>query len=98
MRFKNRRQIRVPVARSRSGYTGRECPKCKEHFKIVVGTGLQDTQQCNCPYCGHSANHSYFHTRQQIKYATSVVRDKLTADFENRAETDRARIQSEKSE
>lgn len=62
------------------GYVGRTCPNlvCSRYFKIVFGTGLSGITQCICPYCGHRAEQSDFHTPEQIEYGKSVVFRKMT--------------------
>ena len=62
-------------------FTGRECPQpdCEGYFKIELGTGLKgDGLPCHCPYCGHAAGHDQFLTKEQIEYAKSVARRKIT--------------------
>ena len=54
------------------GMFGRECPKCKNYFKVKPGTGLI-TSECICPYCEEKADHSYFFTEAQNEYIRSVV-------------------------
>lgn len=65
--------LSLPLPTGESGYMSRECPDCTKVFKIMPGTGLQDTDSCYCPYCGRKADHSYFHTEDQIDYATDEV-------------------------
>lgn len=68
--------ISVPITADEDGFTGRECPNadCEGYFKIVLGTGLEgDGLPCHCPYCGHTADHNEFWTREQIRYAKSVA-------------------------
>lgn len=60
---------------------GRECPepKCESYFKIQPGTGFKgDDLPCHCPHCGHEAGQDQFFTKAQIKYAESVVLNKVT--------------------
>ncbi len=76
--YGRKRQFSVPVPKGRSGYTDRKCPKCRGRFKIMLGTGLADIEDCHCPYCGCHEPHSCFHTTAQIEYARSVVVDKVT--------------------
>lgn len=33
---------------------------------------------CHCPYCGHSAAHDHFWTKEQIEYAKSLATRKIT--------------------
>jgi hypothetical protein len=63
-----------------SGFIGRECPNldCEGYFKIVFGTGLKgESLPCHCPYCGHTAGHDCFWTKEQIEYAQSVAKRKI---------------------
>ena len=69
-------RISVPITTDEDGFTGRECPnaECEGYFKIVSGTGLEgDGLPCHCPYCGHTADHDEFWTKEQIRYAKSVA-------------------------
>lgn len=66
------RQIQVKFPTDELGLTGRECPSCKEYFKVKFGTGLP-TSECICPYCGEKSEHSQFFTQAQIEYAQSVA-------------------------
>jgi len=72
-------QIKVPIRPDKDGYIGRECPerKCREYFKITLGTGIKGPAPCHCPYCGHTGKADTFVTRQQIEYAKSVAFGKL---------------------
>ena len=66
----------IPIKPDEEGFTGRECPQsdCERYFKVEFGTGLKgDHILCHCPYCGHSATHDHFWTKEQIQYARSVV-------------------------
>lgn len=69
------------LPRDEDGFTGRECPEpaCEGYFKIELGTGLKGKGlPCHCAYCGHSAGHDQFHTKEQIKYAKSLAMRKIT--------------------
>lgn len=72
-------RISVPIRPDEDGYLGRECPnpECEEYFKITPGTGVKGPAPCHCPYCGHTGDQNTFFTRQQIEYATSVVKQKV---------------------
>jgi len=68
--------IRIPMTPDENGLTGRECPQaqCQGYFKVQFGTGLKgDDLPCHCPYCGHSAGHDQFWTKEQIEYVRSVA-------------------------
>jgi len=71
--------VSVPIRPDEDGYLGRECPnpECEEYFKITPGTGITGPAPCHCPYCGHTGDQKSFFTRQQIDYATSVVKRKV---------------------
>ncbi|MBE0608022.1 MAG: hypothetical protein IH609_01440 [Dehalococcoidia bacterium] len=74
--------IRVPS--DEDGFTGRECPaaECEGYFKVQFGTGLEgEGLPCHCPYCGHTADHNQFWTREQIEYAKSVAFREITDAF-----------------
>ncbi|HKI62286.1 MAG TPA: hypothetical protein VKA31_08335 [Mariprofundaceae bacterium] len=68
-------QFSISLSTDEDGYLGRECPseECKGYFKIFPGTGLSGITECHCPYCGHSAEQSDFHTPDQIEYAKSMI-------------------------
>lgn len=74
-------ELKIPVPVSNEGFWGRECPQrdCEKHFGLVPGTGLQgENLPCHCPYCGHRDEHASFYTKDQIKYFSSVVEQKLS--------------------
>lgn len=78
-RLGNNISIRIPP--DEDGFTGRECPapECEGYFKVQSGTGLQgDGLPCHCPYCGHTAGHDQFWTKEQIEYAKSVAIRQVT--------------------
>ena len=73
--------ISIPIAADENAFTGRECPQpdCEGYFKIELGTGLKgEGLPCHCPYCGHTAGHDQFWTKEQIEYAKSVAMRKIT--------------------
>lgn len=73
--------ISIPIPADENAYTGRECPQpdCEGYFKIELGTGLKgEGLPCHCPYCGHTAVHDHFWTKEQIEYAKSVAMRKIT--------------------
>lgn len=77
-------EISVSINPDEDGFTGRECPEpdCEGYFKIIFGTGLQgENLPCYCPYCGHSAPHDHFWTKEQIEYAESVAARQITDTF-----------------
>ena len=76
--------ISVSIPPDENGFMGRECPEpdCDGYFKIQSGTGIKgDGLPCHCPYCGHSAGHDQFWTKEQIEYAKSVALRKVTDAF-----------------
>lgn len=78
-RFGN--SISIPIPADENAFTGRECPQpnCEGYFKIEFGTGLKgEDLPCHCPYCGHTAGHEHFSTKEQIEYAKSVAMRKIT--------------------
>jgi Zn ribbon nucleic-acid-binding protein len=54
------------------GMIGRECPECRQYFKVKPGTGL-DVPTCTCPYCEHTDDAGEFLTQAQLEYATSLA-------------------------
>lgn len=71
----------ISIKPDEDGFTGRECPQpdCEGYFKVQFGTGLEgQSLPCHCPYCGHTAGHNHFWTKEQIGYAKSVAMRKLT--------------------
>lgn len=73
--------ISIPIPADETAFTGRECPQpgCEGYFKIELGTGLKGKGlPCHCPYCGHTAGHDQFWTKEQIQYAKSVAMRKIT--------------------
>lgn len=71
-------QIIVELPTDSNGLTSRECPSCESVFKIKFGTGLtEDNLPFHCPYCGHQGNVDEFHTKDQVKFAESIVMNKL---------------------
>jgi len=52
---------------------GRECPECKEYFKVKPGTGLLNISTCTCPYCEHTDDSGEFFTEAQLEYAQSIA-------------------------
>ena len=74
-------RIPIPIKPDGHGFTGRECPQsdCEGYFKIEFGTGLKgEDLPCYCPYCGHTAQHDHFWTKEQIEFARSLVMRKVT--------------------
>ena len=74
-------RISIPISADENAFTGRECPQldCEGYFKIEFGTGLKgEGLPCHCPYCGHTAGHDHFWTKEQIEYAKSVAMRKIT--------------------
>jgi len=55
------------------GMIGRECPECKEYFKVKPGTGLLNISTCTCPYCEHTDDSGEFFTEAQLEYAQSIA-------------------------
>jgi Zn ribbon nucleic-acid-binding protein len=80
-------EISVPLVLDSAGYLGRECPLegCKKYFKVLPGTGLQGTNHCICPYCGHKDTNEHFFTEDQVKRfesaAWNTARDIILREF-----------------
>ena len=74
-------RISIPIKPDEDDFTGRECPQsdCEGYFKVEFGTGLEGNDlPCHCPYCGHTAAHDHFWTKEQVKYIESVVAREVT--------------------
>ncbi len=74
-------KISISIQADEDGFTGRACPQsdCEGYFKIEFGTGLKgEGLPCHCPYCGHTAAHDHFWTKEQIGYAKSVAMRQIT--------------------
>ena len=74
-------RISIPIKPDEDGFTGRECPQpdCEGYFKVQFGTGLEgEGLPCHCPYCGHTAMHDHYWTRDQIEYLRSVAMQTFT--------------------
>jgi hypothetical protein len=81
-------RVSIAIKPDEDGFTGRECPNpgCEGYFKVEFGTGLKGKDlPCHCPYCGHTAGHDEFWTKEQLEYARSValrtVTDALRKDL-----------------
>ena len=73
--------IAIAIKPDEDGFTGRECPQpdCEGYFKVQFGTGLEgEGLPCHCPYCGHTAMHDHYWTRDQIEYLRSVAMQTFT--------------------
>ena len=75
--------VNVSIDPDDDGFIGRECPitQCEGYFKITPGTGLSGSPTCYCPYCGHSADHDEFSTKEQVEYAQSVAFNRYTDEL-----------------
>ncbi|HEC36332.1 MAG TPA: hypothetical protein ENI39_07345 [Anaerolineae bacterium] len=82
-------RMTIPIPTDEDGLTGRECPsvECLGYFKIKFGTGLKgenfENLPCHCPYCGYTAGHDQFWTREQIEYAKSIALNRITTALRN---------------
>lgn len=70
-------QMTVEFPPDEHGMVGRECPECKEYFKLKLGTGLPDIETTTCPYCETQADFSDFLTEAQREYAISLAANKV---------------------
>lgn len=71
----------ITIKPDEDGFTGRECPEpdCEGYFKVQFGTGLEgEGLPCHCPYCGHTAGHDQFWTKEQVEYIKSVLTREVT--------------------
>ncbi len=82
--------ISVPMSTDEQGFFGRECPSCKQYFKLKPVTDFTSTQGI-CPYCGHTVELQDFITQDQSDYLTSIAANKfllpMLRDFANSLET-----------
>lgn len=69
----NRVNIKVSIPTDENGLIGRQCPKCKDYFKLKPGTGLPKVTATICPYCGTKAEGSEFLTKEQVKLLRSAA-------------------------
>jgi hypothetical protein len=77
-------RINVPIPKDERGYIGRECPiaSCEGYFKIKLGTGLKGKDlPCHCAYCGHTASHDQFATKEQVEFVRSVAHRKVVEEL-----------------
>lgn len=68
--------VSVNINPDNEGFTGRECPKCEEYFKVKCGTGLPIKYHI-CPYCNYQGPSEQFSTKDQLEYAKSVAIKKV---------------------
>ncbi len=88
--------FRVTMPPDDAGHIGRECPSCKQLFRIHAGdyAALPDDQRLTCPYCGFSETHSEFMTPQQLERAKAAAAgwaQQMVADKIGRALDDMVR-------
>lgn len=76
----NNLYTKVSIPLDSKGMYGRECPNCKNYFKVKPGTGL-DIDYCICPYCEHKDDSDEFLTTQQLEYAKSVALRKFSGEI-----------------
>ena len=67
----------VSMPLEEDGHLGRECPECRQHFRIDNQDygALPDNLVLWCAYCGHSDEHSEFLTQQQSERLKRVAMD-----------------------
>jgi len=82
--------ISVPMSADEQGFFGRECPSCKQYFKLKPVTDFTTTQGI-CPYCGHTVELQDFITQDQSDYLTSIAANEfllpILRNFTNSLET-----------
>lgn len=81
--------VSIPV--DDDGFFGRECPHCKQHFRMSDEDydGLPDEIELTCVYCGNRDDHNEFMTEQQntrvmraaSDYANQLVGQMLDQSF-----------------
>lgn len=69
--------FRVSIPSDGEGYFGRQCPSCRQMFRMHDGDydGLPDDLILTCPYCGHVDDHSEYITEQQRDRVMRVAHD-----------------------
>lgn len=79
------RSISVPIKRDEDGYVGRQCPvkACLGYYKVTPGTGVKGKAPCHCPYCGYKGDQNKFWTPEQIQYALSVAKQRVSETVAN---------------
>ena len=65
-------EMKIDITLDDQGMIGRECPECKNYFKLKPGTGMP-ISDCNCPYCDYGEDISSFNTQAQIQYVESIA-------------------------
>jgi len=82
--------ISVPMSTDEQGFFGRECPACKQYFKLKPVADFTTTQGI-CPYCGHTVELQDFITQDQRDYLTSIAANEfllpMLRDFAKSLET-----------
>lgn len=70
-------EMRVSIPSDEHGFFGRQCPSCRQIFRIDGGDydALPDDVELWCVYCGHHDDHSEFMTQQQLDRAMRAVGD-----------------------
>jgi hypothetical protein len=72
--------VQIPLD---EGWLARQCPSCKELFRVKIGTGIK-SKESFCPYCGNKAGDREYITEKQYDYARSKARA-IAVDILNRA-------------
>ena len=80
-------ELKVSMPTDEDEFFGRECPSCKQHFRIEADgyQSFPDNQSVWCVYCGHNDEIGAFITAQQLEraespawdFAVQLVRDRL---------------------
>lgn len=71
-------EIRVSIPSDEHGFFGRQCPSCRQIFRINAedyDALPEDIRLLWCVYCGHHAEHSEFVTQQQLDRALRAAGD-----------------------
>ncbi|MGN6131683.1 MAG: hypothetical protein ACTHOK_15180 [Nocardioidaceae bacterium] len=70
-------QMRVSIPLDSSGHLGRECPECKQQFRIQNEdySALADETRLWCVYCGHQDETDQFYTQEQVDRLHRVAQD-----------------------
>ena len=82
----DRYEFSIGMPQDEHGRLARECPN--EHcspafFRVKPGTGIVTEQMwAFCPYCRHKAGPDGFWTKEQLRYATSIMEREAHAGME----------------
>lgn len=69
--------VKVSIPLDSTGHLGRECPECKQQFRIddTDYSALPDETRLWCVYCGHQDDTDHFFTQQQVDRLHRAAQD-----------------------